>query len=91
MIYMWFTGINWPLRKIASLFLRPYGNHGRQICAVKTTLRFFRRSETSVCNYSVTHRRVGSMNYILYPNPIPSCFSRLEAEVLGIILIELAV
>jgi hypothetical protein len=26
MIYMWFTGINWPLRKIASLFLRPYGN-----------------------------------------------------------------
>jgi hypothetical protein len=30
---------------------------------VKTTLRFFRRSETSVCNYSVTHRRVGSMNY----------------------------
>jgi hypothetical protein len=29
MIYMWFTGItviNWPLRKILTLFLRPYGN-----------------------------------------------------------------
>jgi hypothetical protein len=27
--------------------------HGRQICAVKTTLRFSRRSQTSVCKYSV--------------------------------------